>query len=328
MRLPSNPHPPPCSLSAASHVQACAPAPHWGHARFLLDLGAGYKLEAERHLALPPLPPLPPRPPAPPPATPPVTQHLTQYTCDRMLADPHSLFRKMWGVQARRQGRHSQPSCFDVARAHWGQRVSSANSFHDIEQGVHCHENWYADSHQNSGDFGDRGDAPALLGHDTDIYNACGRGDCDRAGYNILQLRPTSSAFANGAVEWNTCRNFEWQVCAARGRLPRQGSRAIVFATAPHELWLDGSHGSTKFGACRGYALQTGRSGQCNPATDFANGDVFFLEVCVFAKICSNAAELFRLNRGDMFQCEYSPEGFERLKALLVEGPAPERKAP
>lgn len=67
-------------------------------------------------------------------------------------------------------------------------------------------------SDRNHGKF-NGAEAPALLGLDNFIARYCfGSGDCDRASVNILQLRPFSREWANGHVEWNTCRNFEWQV--------------------------------------------------------------------------------------------------------------------
>lgn len=56
-------------------------------------------------------------------------------------------------------------------------------------------------------------EAPALLGLDAYIERYCGaRGSCDMANVNILQLRPLSRSRARGQIEWNMCRNFEWQV--------------------------------------------------------------------------------------------------------------------
>ena len=107
-------------------------------------------------------------------------------------------------------------------------------------------------------------------------------------------------------------------MCAARGWLPSQSSGRIRFAQAPGRLWLDGSHGSpyrwnARFASCSGY-----HHAKCDPATHYANDDVFFLEVCVFNRICRNAAELSRLNRSTDFACEFSAEGLRELRSVLL----------
>ena len=113
------------------------------------------------------------------------------------------------------------------------------------------------------------------------------------------------------------CRNFEWQLCAAMGRLPKQSSGKIKFAFEPSRLWLDGSHGSPKLGSCSGFHL-----GKCNAADNYANDDVYFLEVCIFNEICRNGAQMFRLAQYADFFCDLSFEALGRLRTLLLEGPA------
>lgn len=146
---------------------------------------------------------------------------------------------------------------------------------------------------------------------------------CDRASVNILQLKPLGNGtFTRGKVDWNICRNFEWQVCAARGRLPKQRSGLMRFTMAPAQLWLDGSNGSTKFGRCSGY-----HQARCFPLEHYANDDIFILEVCVMQRLCRNGGALFQLEpqrrrRYRMstydFTCDFSHEGFAQLRALLV----------
>ena len=103
--------------------------------------------------------------------------------------------------------------------------------------------------------------APALLGFDESIDEYCsqhmrlddpkrpwivptfsGQGAhaerCVRANVNILSLY-------GDRLPYNICRNLEWQMCAAQGKLPGQGTnldgtrdRTIKFAKAPRELEL------------------------------------------------------------------------------------------
>ena len=74
-------------------------------------------------------------------------------------------------------------------------------------------------------------DAPALLGFDESIDDHCvshggsnpggpsGHAiSCVRANVNILSLY-------GERIPYNTCRNVEWQICAARGTLPGQSDR-------------------------------------------------------------------------------------------------------
>jgi len=147
--------------------------------------------------------------------------------------------------------------------------------------------------------------APALLGFDWDIKGFC-HNNCDNANVNILAI------FGNN-VKYNTCRNFEWQMCAVRGLLNWQKSREIMFARAPKTVSMDGV---PPFGHCSGYT-----NAPCNDWEGFANDDIFYLEVCLYSQVCSNSDELFRLEVGDKFVCEFSEEGFELLQQMLLEGP-------
>jgi hypothetical protein len=99
-----------------------------------------------------------------------------------------------------------------------------------------------------------------------------------------------------------TCRNLEWQVCAARGYLPGQMSRDIRFAFRPAELQIE------FIGACTGYhPAGCGDKG-------YASYDIFFLEACMYSTMCTNGWELFQLQVGQTFHCELSLEGFNKLR--------------
>lgn len=154
--------------------------------------------------------------------------------------------------------------------------------------------------------------APALLGFDEEIEGFCrwqgGSGThaetSVKANQNILSLFDGS---------YNTCTNLEWQICAARGRLPGQGGRDIRFAYAPGRLEPTG--GGRPIGSCTGY----------HPAgcwdDGYASSDIFYLEACMFSMMCKNREEFFRLNVGDTWQCELDEGGYARMRDLLVRGP-------
>jgi len=196
------------------------------------------------------LPP-PPSPPPPPPFN--VNGKLNSAKCDAMLRDPTHLFRKMWDAVPW-QNRHShRPTCFARKRDDNTRAQDPAIYFRDVKSGKHCQSNWY------EGNFGELGfqdalprftaPAPALLGFDESIdwfcanerahffdthnYDNSHAGGCVNANHNILSL------FGNRVV-YNMCRNLEWQVCAAQGKLPGQKGFGIRFAYEPSDLNVNG----------------------------------------------------------------------------------------
>ena len=164
-------------------------------------------------------------------------------------------------------------------------RDPSHDFFFSLEGGSRCSFNWYEG---NIGGLGKPGggpsftaDAHALLGFDESITEYCGgrskvnsayahynshAGNCIQANLNILSL-------FGERVPYNSCRNLEWQVCAALGKLPGQRSRKILFATAPGSL--DPSPKSPlPFGQCGGYHdARTLHGADCKQA-GFASDDV------------------------------------------------------
>eukprot|EP00966_Prymnesium_polylepis_P104302 2415656-Prymnesium_polylepis.1 len=187
---------------------------------------------------------------------------------------------------------------------------------------------WYEGSNVAHGWFSEP-DAPALLGFDADIIGYC-HNNCDGESVNILAIF--------GGLEYNSCRNFEWQMCAIRGMLSSQSSKEIVFARcapvdraalshtglqrpvpplvcrrAPKTVAMDGW---PPFGQCSGFT----NSG-CNTWDGFANDDIFYLEVCLFSQVCANSEQLFQIDVGERFVCDFSADGFEQLQAWLLDGP-------
>ena len=98
-----------------------------------------------------------------------------------------------------------------------------------------------------------RSDAPALFGFDGSIDRFCNNrpkpnpydggighaNSCIRSNINILSIYDGS---------YNICRNLEWMVCAARGALPGQLSRTVLFSFAPRDLDTRGSGGGYEAG--------------------------------------------------------------------------------
>ena len=65
---------------------------------------------------------------------------------------------------------------------------------------------------------------------------------------------------------------------AVLGKLPWQADRELVFARAPHTVYLDGY---PPFGRCSGYT-----DSECSDTIGFANDDIFYLEVCLLSQVC------------------------------------------
>ena len=120
-------------------------------------------------------------------------------------------------------------------------------------------------------------------------------------------VRSLSELFGD-AIPYNICRNVEWQVCAAMGRLNGQGGDSIRFAYAPKDLRGDG------IGGCQGYAPRG-----CRRWDDgYASLDVFYMETCLFSQICRNRDSLWSVGAGQDWRCELDHEGWEQLRRWLV----------
>ncbi|KAL1524157.1 hypothetical protein AB1Y20_019066 [Prymnesium parvum] len=268
---------------------------------------------ARQHKKLPPLPPMMPAPSNPPasphspgPPPPSISWQLSVDTCERAFRQPSHLFRKMWDLEERMQHSAERPACWEIARDCQGSNCHLDNTtyWEEARSGTHCGDNWYSGSMDAHGNF--RTPAAALLGFDGDIHRVC-PGNCDYAGFNILQL-------FDPVIKYNTCRNFEWQICAAKGKLRYQKENLITFALAPKELNL---HGNPPFGCCSGWTDR-----MCSISTGFANDDIYYLEVCLYSQICSNRESLFTIDSLKEWRCDFDDEGFDRLVQLLRGGPS------
>ena len=166
--------------------------------------------------------------------------------------------------------------------------------------------------------------APALLGFDEhkDLYCAHEAGhhgkpaemghrtvECISANVNTMSLGlanrdiyATEKTVANIEAympEYNMCTHLEWLMCAARGRLPGQGSTAIRFATKPQDVFIN-EGGQHPLGSCSGESNHPRGCGH----TGFSSSDVFYLEVCTLSQICKNWWKIFFMEPGGEFHCD------------------------
>jgi len=173
------------------------------------------------------------------------------------------------------------------------------------------------------------GPAPALLGFDETIVEECSRllgldawedhqdlnfklaHRCVEANRNVLRIM--------SGPKWDLCQNMQWEMCGVLGKLPGQDGgrdgpalqpRLLTFGTAPKDLnpkwFLDPTKHPTY--PCHG--------SWCDP-NGYTVGDVFFVEVCILFAVCMNREELFTVDVGDGFVCDFDPAGYTRLSKVL-----------
>ena len=160
----------------------------------------------------------------------------------------------------------------------------------------------------------------AACGHHPCRYGADHAGVCANSNNNILALW-------GERLEYSLCRNLEWQTCAALGRLPGQGGVGMRFSYAPGNLDVyDGGTGKM-LGDCRGwkppYAAKACGAVGAQHTDAYSTDDIYFLEVCIFSFICDNGEELFGLQPGDFYVCQFNGAKFDELADLLIQPPTP-----
>jgi hypothetical protein len=110
---------------------------------------------------------------------------------------------------------------------------------------------------------------------------------------------------------------FVCQICAAKGLIPGQGNVSehhIVFSRAPSSLAPDGSTGKP-LGQCGGWFDP--RSRPRGGVWGFATDDIFYLEVCLFHELCKNGKELFQLQSGERYRCDFNESAVQELRRIL-----------
>jgi len=239
-------------------------------------------------------------------------EFLDPKTCRAYLSNPRHRFHNLWspgGWTSRNSQR--DPAC-------WNNFPTGESWFARVWDGLVCDRNWYSG---NNGQLGAHNGGPdkdwvwphfsegaaALLGFDESIDHYCydegGRGShaesCVKTNNNILSLFDGT---------YNTCRNLEWQVCAARGLLPGQRGHKIKFGHRPSEMW------TPHIGSCTGYhPAGCGNRG-------YASSDIYYLEICMYSMLCKNRDELFDLQVGEEWECAMDPDGFQELQEWVLDG--------
>jgi len=88
------------------------------------------------------------------------------------------------------------------------------------------------------------------------------------------------------------------------------------FSYKPSDLHVYGERSGKTFGTCSGFLPPS-----VNCQNGFATDDVFFLEVCLFSFLCKNNEELFTLEVGAFYVCDFSADAFDELQSLIVQPP-------
>ena len=249
---------------------------------------------------------------------------LTSAKCDGMMHDPTHLFRWMWATESWAKQRADGPKCWETDRLDAAKRQEPQAYFDSVLAGDGCDMNWF------EGNWGQLGrkeyraaftqDAPALLGFDDSIDAFC----ADRAPYiskewhrapRCVSANLNIFSLYSDRVPFNICRTLEWQTCAAKGRIPGQLNRGILFAKAPNQLDPTGQRGKP-LGKCSGWLPPKPPEGGLY---GYTSDDIFFLEVCLYNQLCSNSRDLFDLTVGDVFICNFSIDRFMELQELLLQ---------
>ena len=103
------------------------------------------------------------------------------------------------------------------------------------------------------------------------------------------------------------CQNLAWQMCAATGKLPGQQGPQFRFAVTPSSLSVD------EWNHPRSWPCESG----C-PDGKFAINDVFFVELAVFRAICTNAAAVLAVDRGQLITCEVDTAAYNAMAERLL----------
>ena len=230
----------------------------------------------------------------------------------------------MWATDAWMQRGGGRQDCWRWTQ--WGQQQTPRQYFYDTWQGAHCDNNWYSGNPNMWWPPEYTTDAPAVFGFDESIDEFCSSrpkknerfgsagwphaNNCIRSNLNILSLYDGT---------YNICRNLEWMVCAAKGKLPGQRTDTILFAKAPKEL--DPSPvGSKPFGRCSGFREpEHPELNGCD--VGYATDDIFYLETCIYNQICDNHDELFRLRVGKPFHCQLNQTKYIEMQHWLLAKP-------
>jgi hypothetical protein len=223
---------------------------------------------------------------------------MTSDKCTEMLRDRNGKLWQMWALDGWKRRTAGQAACFETGWQHF--------DFDQPTQG--CARNWLQGTHATP-EFPTP--APALLGFDDTIYAYCSAKNHQNEGpfYQDNKGLANRCTDANENVlrvmgGWNMCLNLQWQTCAMHGRLHGQGNKKMHFSIAPKDLDIDIFRN-----------VQQCVGGSCD--VSYAISDVYFGEVCVTSQVCRNKEELFALEVGDLFECDFDQAGFQELRSML-----------
>ena len=80
----------------------------------------------------------------------------------------------------------------------------------------------------------------------------------------------------------------------------------MIFSLAPKDLDLAPFY-------------QKGGTGTPQGDGYYSENDIYYLEACVLNEICANRRELFSVERGARFRCEYDPTGHKGMQEALLQ---------
>jgi len=204
---------------------------------------------------------------------------LDRQKCHAMLRDETNIFRRMWAAQAwAKMYGVNDTACWHRKRDAPDRAIPAGRFFGDALKGRYCETNWHS---------------PYTLGEEGHVSPF-----------------HTNQAPASANTD-NMCRNFEWLMCAALGKLPGQGGLrpSVRFAKAPNTLE------PAELGQCHGWAPT---DQQASFVFGYTVNDIFFLETCLLSEICSNHEQLFELATGQHFVCDFSANGYIAVQQILT----------
>ena len=204
---------------------------------------------------------------------------LTSKRCSAMMRDPDHKFYSMWSRQGWQHRDSGETAC-------WG----DGNWFDWVAGGNNCNQQW-----------GGNLRAPSVFGFAETMEAFCndkaGKGWVWRSGnpsgacsnlYNILRIG-----------DWNMCRNAEWMVCVIQGKASwgGNGDPTILFSLAPKNVDTVDFDSRPNF---------------------YSENDIYLLEVCTLNEMCSNYEEIFTIQVGAPFRCQFDQDRWRQAKQDLL----------
>lgn len=288
-----------------------------------------------------PSPPSPPPPypryprPSPPPPTP--SETLNHDRCFELIRDPAGRLARLWSQRGFVPRQAGETGCWGSDGVNFFKSAAAASAascdrdWYEGSPGSIGKQGTggpfdAANTPHFSLDTDGHAHAPAMIGFDDhkDLYCAHKAGhhgqpatlgyrtkECIEANVQVMSLglanrdtfttAKTVDMKESTLPEYNMCTHFEWLMCAARGRLPGQGSPTIRFASVPQDVIIDAG-GDHPLGTCAGESWHPHGCGK----NGYSSSDVFYLEVCTLSMICKNWWKIFTAQPGADFVCDLS----------------------